>query len=150
MRLFALSLFSFLISLSVTAQSSKIDPSLLGNTNHQNQLDYIVLLNSQADLTAVSAVKGKNRKGSMAYSLLKKNSDDAQLALVNWLRQRHIEYTPWSMASTYAVIMPPFLPWQIAKRFKKYYPIFRLNWTELSLNPFPAAETWYPNGASSK
>ncbi|MBK7220095.1 MAG: S8 family serine peptidase [Saprospiraceae bacterium] len=95
MRLFALSLFSFLISLSVTAQSSKIDPSLLGNTNHQNQLDYIVLLNSQADLTAVSAVKGKNRKGSMAYSLLKKNSDDAQLALVNWLRQRHIEYTPF-------------------------------------------------------
>ncbi|MBK8109900.1 MAG: S8 family serine peptidase [Saprospiraceae bacterium] len=95
MRLFALSLFSFLISLSVTAQSSKIDPSLLGNTNYQNQLDYIVLLSAQADLTAVSAVKGKTRKGSMAYSLLKKNSDDAQLTLVNWLRQRHIAYTPF-------------------------------------------------------
>lgn len=95
MRLFALTLLSLFISLSVVAQSSKIDPSLLGNTHNQNQLDYIVLLSSQADLNAVSGVKGKNRKGSMAYSLLKKNSDDAQLALVNWLRYRHIEYTPF-------------------------------------------------------
>ncbi|MBK7008743.1 MAG: S8 family serine peptidase [Saprospiraceae bacterium] len=146
MRLFALSLFSFLISLSVTAQSSKIDPSLLGNTNHQNQLDYIVLLNSQADLTAVSAVKGKNRKGSMAYSLLKKNSDDAQLALVNWLRQRHIEYTPFFVVngihvrSDYATL----LALADRKEVQKILPNFSIKLDRIESEPISGSRDLVP------
>ena len=146
MRLFALSLFSFLISLSVTAQSSKIDPSLLGNTNHQNQLDYIVLLNSQADLTAVSAVKGKNRKGSMAYSLLKKNSDDAQLALVNWLRQRHIEYTPFfvvngiQVRSDYATL----IALADRKEVQKILPNFTIKLDRIESEPISGSRDLVP------
>ncbi len=146
MRLFALSLFSFLISLSVTAQSSKIDPSLLGNTNHQNQLDYIVLLNSQADLTAVSAVKGKNRKGSMAYSLLKKNSDDAQLALVNWLRQRHIEYTPFfvvngiQVRSDYATL----IALADRKEVQKILPNFSIKLDRIESEPISGSRDLVP------
>ncbi|MBK8849405.1 MAG: S8 family serine peptidase [Saprospiraceae bacterium] len=146
MRLFALSLFSFLISLSVTAQSSKIDPSLLGNTNHQNQLDYIVLLNSQADLTAVSAVRGKNRKGSMAYSLLKKNSDDAQLALVNWLRQRHIEYTPFFVVngihvrSDYATL----LALADHKEVQKILPNFSIKLDRIESEPISGSRDLVP------
>ncbi|HRG20377.1 MAG TPA: S8 family serine peptidase [Saprospiraceae bacterium] len=146
MRLFALTLLSLFISLSVVAQSSKIDPSLLGNTHNQNQLDYIVLLSAQADLTAVSAVKGKTRKGNMAYNLLKKNSDDAQLALVNWLRQRHIEYTPFFVVngihvrSDYATL----LALADRKEVQKILPNFSIKLDRIESEPISGSRDLVP------
>lgn len=137
MRLFTTSLFSILFCLTLVAQTSKIDPALISPENPQNTLDYIVLMDGQADLTAVSNVKGKNRKGSLVYSLLKKNSDASQQSLVTWLRNNHIEYTPYfvingiHVRSTRAILM------DIASRkdVKKIVKNFSINLDRIESEP---------------
>lgn len=137
MRLFTTSLFSILLCLTLAAQTSKIDPALISPENPQNTLDYIVLMDGQADLAAVSNVKGKNRKGSLVYSLLKKNSDASQQSLVTWLRNNHIEYTPYfvingiHVRSTRAILM------DIASRkdVKKIVKNFSINLDRIESEP---------------
>ena len=82
----------------------------------------------------------------MAYSLLKKNSDDAQLALVNWLRQRHIEYTPFFVVngihvrSDYATL----LALADRKEVQKILPNFSIKLDRIESEPISGSRDLVP------
>ena len=100
MRFLLLLCLMLLGSLLSNAQMAKIDPALLTIAQKQLELDYIVLLDQNNDLTSrASNLAGKKNKGRMVYTHLKTMSDQSQAGLTQWLFQNKIKYTPFFIAN---------------------------------------------------
>ena len=73
---------------------------LLSLAQKQDQLDYIVILDQNDDLTSrVANHPWKKNKGRMVYSHLKTMSDLSQAGLTQWLFQNKITYTAFFIAN---------------------------------------------------
>ncbi len=66
----------------------KVDEALLRRVESAQLADFIVMLNSQADLPAMSAQRTKNQKGQYVYQQLSEHARRTQAPLLQLLQQR--------------------------------------------------------------
>ena len=73
-------------------QSSKIAPWVMQHTSNGQQSEFFVVLIDQADLGPAAALQTKAEKGRFVYSTLLNKAQTTQGPILQWLRERGLEY----------------------------------------------------------
>ena len=79
-------------ALSVVAATKKIAPWVVDHTVNGQQAEFMVVLVDQADLRLTAALSTKTEKGRFVYDTLRNKSLTTQGPILQWLRERGIEY----------------------------------------------------------
>jgi len=74
------------------SQSNKIAPWVTEHTTNGQQAEFFVVLTDQADLSAAAALQTKAEKGRYVYSALLNKAQTTQGSILQWLRERGLEY----------------------------------------------------------
>lgn len=82
---------------------SKIASWVLESTRAGAQADFFVVLDAQADLSAASALKGKQNKGRFVYETLYRTAQESQRALRAELDARGVEYRSFYLVNALLV-----------------------------------------------
>jgi serine protease AprX len=72
--------------------ASKIAPWVMEHTANGQQAEFMVVLTDQADLRPAAALATKNEKGRYVYDALLNKGETTQGPILQWLRERGIEY----------------------------------------------------------
>jgi subtilisin family serine protease len=72
--------------------SIKIAPWVIGHTANDQHAEFIVILTDQADLRGTAALTSKVEKGRYVYHALKNKNQATQAPVLQWLRERGVEY----------------------------------------------------------
>lgn len=98
--LLILSLLLAAAAAPVTASpwSDKVDPWVL-STASQGEVEFLVFLSSQADLSAASTMPTKREKGSYVYQSLVSLAERTQFPLITDLDRLGVEYRPYWIAN---------------------------------------------------
>ena len=75
-----------------TAALRKIAPWVTQNTAGGKQAEFMVILADQADLSRAAALPTKSEKERFVYDTLRSKSQTTQGPILQWLRERGIEY----------------------------------------------------------
>ncbi|MFO7663152.1 MAG: S8 family serine peptidase [Chloroflexota bacterium] len=73
----------------------KIDPRLAADLSLKSEVEFLVVLNEQADLSAASAIVDKDERGRFVYQTLTTVAEQSQAPLLALLNARGIEYKPY-------------------------------------------------------
>jgi serine protease AprX len=74
-----------------SAPAQKIAPWVMEHTANGQQAEFFVLLADQADLSPAANLPTKTEKGRFVYQTLLDKAQTTQGAILQWLRERHIE-----------------------------------------------------------
>jgi serine protease AprX len=74
---------------------AKIDPRLDADLSLKAEVEFLVVLNEQADLSAAAAIMGKSERGRFVYQTLRDVAEQSQAPLRALLDARGIEYKPY-------------------------------------------------------
>jgi subtilisin family serine protease len=72
--------------------ANKMAPWVIEHTAYGQQAEFFVVLADQADLSQAAALATKSEKGRYVYDTLRSKSQATQGPILQWLRERHIEY----------------------------------------------------------
>ena len=73
-------------------RSTKIAPWVIDHTANGQRAEFIVVLSDQADLSAAFNLATKAEKGRYVYGELRNKSQATQAPILQWLRERAVEY----------------------------------------------------------
>ncbi len=89
----SISLFNHLSAQNTSNETEKISPALSTQVvNGTTNLDFIIILNNQADLSAAATKTDKVSKGTYVLSELQATATQTQAALVDYLNQESMPY----------------------------------------------------------
>jgi subtilisin family serine protease len=74
------------------APTQKIAPWVAEHTANGQQAQFLVVLADQADLSAAANLPTKTEKGRFVYQSLREKAQTTQGPILQWLRERNIEY----------------------------------------------------------
>ena len=74
------------------ATANKIEPWVIEHTANGQQAEFMVVLADQADLSPAAALATKNEKSRYVYDTLWNKSQATQGPILQWLRERGLEY----------------------------------------------------------
>jgi serine protease AprX len=77
---------------SYALQLGKIAPWVVEHTANNQQAEFLVVLTDQADLSQATALQTKAEKGRYVYNTLLNKSQITQGPILQWLRERGLEY----------------------------------------------------------
>jgi subtilisin family serine protease len=77
---------------SNTLQRGKIAPWVIEHTPDAQQAEFFVVLTDQADLSQAATLRTKAEKGRYVYNALLNKSQTTQGPILQWLRERGVEY----------------------------------------------------------
>src|SRR5438034_9533114 len=77
---------------NITLQLGKIAPWVMEHTANSQQAEFFVVLTDQADLSQAATLQSKAEKGHYVYNALLNKSQTTQGPIVQWLRERGVEY----------------------------------------------------------
>src|SRR5262249_61855051 len=72
--------------------ANKIAPWVVEHTAYGQQAEFFVVLTDQADLRPSANLQTKTEKGWFVYRALLEKAQNTQGPIVEWLRERNIEY----------------------------------------------------------
>src|SRR5882757_590016 len=72
--------------------ANKIAPWVMEHSANGQQAEFFVVLTDQADLSAAAALQTKAEKGRYVYSALLNKAQTTQGSILQWLRERGLEY----------------------------------------------------------
>ena len=72
--------------------NQKIEDVLFEKALHQKQVECIVILHEQADISLANRLETKDEKAEFVFSTLKKYAEKSQLRLIDFLKKEKIEY----------------------------------------------------------
>jgi subtilisin family serine protease len=72
--------------------ANKIAPWVIEHTAYGQQAEFFVVLADRADLSPAANLPTKSEKGRFVYQTLREKSQRTQGPIVEWLRERNIEY----------------------------------------------------------
>ena len=75
-----------------SATANKIEPWVIEHTANDQQAELMVVLVDQADLRAAADLPTKNEKSRYVYDALWNKSQATQAPILQWLRERGLEY----------------------------------------------------------
>ncbi len=91
-------LLIFCLSISLQAQNywqQKIDAAVWGNVKENDDFEFFVLLNDQADTRAASRLTGKDEKAAYVYNILQNKANETQGDLLQLIIQHKADYRPF-------------------------------------------------------
>jgi len=72
--------------------ANKIAPWVVQHTSYGQQAEFFVVLADRADLSEAASLQTKAEKGRFVYQTLSEKAQRTQRPILQWLRERHIEY----------------------------------------------------------
>ena len=85
--------FSILVFFAFAQKGQqKIEDILFEKSLHQKEVDCIIILHEQADLSLASQLETKDEKAEFVFSTLKKHAEKKQSHLITFLQKEKIEY----------------------------------------------------------
>ncbi len=87
-----LTLFSVTFSYANNSWKNKVDPNVLDKAEAGQLVEYIVVMQEQADLSLVKNLSTKQEKGAFVYAQLRATAEKSQVALINLLDQAEVYY----------------------------------------------------------
>ena len=82
---------------------SKIEAILFEKGLHQKQVECLVILHEQADISAAARLETKDEKAEFVFSTLKKHAQKTQLRLVDFFEKEKIEYRKFLIVNAFQV-----------------------------------------------
>jgi len=74
------------------AAANKIAPWVMEHTANGQQAEFFVVLADQADLSGATSLPTKAEKGRFVYQTLLEKAQTTQEPILQWLRDRNVEY----------------------------------------------------------
>ncbi len=93
-------LFSNLVFTQSVAWQQKIDPSVLQSAKNNQLIEYMVLMEAQADLSKSELFRNKKDKGAYAYQQLHQLAASSQQNVVQMIRGYEAEYQSFWVVNT--------------------------------------------------
>src|SRR5262245_35940862 len=101
---------------SYALQPGKIAPWVMQHTANGQQAEFFVVLNDQADLSQASTLQSKAEKGRYVYNTLLNKSQATQGPILQWLRDRGLEYRSFYIVNAVLVKGPREIAEALAAR----------------------------------
>ncbi|MEO0972031.1 MAG: S8 family serine peptidase [Pseudomonadota bacterium] len=94
-----LALLAFTATAQVAAPPANIDPWVVETSQDANKTEFIVFLDSQADITAIDKKRSRRKRGAAVYQLLSEHAQATQGPLLARLREAGVEHRPYWIAN---------------------------------------------------
>ncbi|MEM6724421.1 MAG: S8 family serine peptidase [Bacteroidota bacterium] len=103
--IFGLFLFSAFIPSGDDDWRSKIDDPILEYFESSDEpIDFLVVLEKQADLSYAQQLRSKSEKGEWVFKQLQQTAQESQVDLLRWLNQEHLDFQSFYLINAIRVV----------------------------------------------
>jgi serine protease AprX len=90
---------SLIFVTAIVVAQEKIEPVLLANANHGNEVEALVFLRAQADVSAANRLETKEEKGAFVFQTLQQKAKNTQSQLLAFCEKESVKYISFSIVN---------------------------------------------------